>query len=207
MRLVFLWIIIVTGSSLFAQSDLRKVAIEDLPENVKEISDISSALQWTDSLGNNLLIITKRVFRKGDENTAPANRHTRPNYNRYTIPSFAHCFQLIEDSAILRWKVAGISRLCQDETINHTQSWHVVTDLNNNGRAEVWIIHKGPCVSEETGGSMKIIMHEGYWEYIMDGYIIDTVPSEYNLDANFRKGPPEFRRYALQLWHHFLKDQ
>jgi hypothetical protein len=181
MRLLLIFsffIQIVTG---YSQSDLRKVKVADLPQIIQNIENVSSAFRWTDSVGDNV-VVSKR-----------------------TTPAIAYHFQIIKDSAILTWKTVGISQHCTDERVTHVKSWFVLTDLNHNAKAEVWLVYKGECVGDDDMGKMKIIMIENYRQYVMQGSIAGDDTVETFFDNNFRNGAAIFRNYALQLWRDSLK--
>jgi hypothetical protein len=209
MRTLLILLLSATHSFLFAQSDLKRITTDDLPENIKEIRNISSIFRWTDSLGVNLVILTK-IIAEDDRDIIDVERainsrsKSAPQGARRKMPSFAHHYEVTGDSAVLTWKAVGISRFCEGEETNHPRNWFILTDLNSNSLAEVWLIYKSECLDDENGGNMKIIMFEGDIEYSMSGYLIDESPAENNLDSNFRRGADVFRKYALQLWKQFL---
>ena len=81
-----------------------------------------------------------------------------------------------------------------------------VTDLNNDGKAEVWMMYKTSCTSDVSPSDMKIIMYEGEKKYAIRGKnkvkISDKAyeGGEYTFDEIFKKGPLAFRDYATKLW-------
>jgi hypothetical protein len=81
-----------------------------------------------------------------------------------------------------------------------------VTDLNKDGKAEVWIMYKNSCHGDVSPVAMKIIMYQDNKKFAVHG--ITRVPvsateyagGEFTFDDTFKKAPAEFRRYAERLW-------
>jgi hypothetical protein len=211
MRLLLILTFFTQITTAYSQSDLRKVTVDDLPENIQDIQNISSVFRWTDSLGDNVLVITKKTVKREDEDRMikegkySKRRGYTDNFPKQTIPAFTYHFDIVKDSAILTWKAVGISQTCGEEGVNHVKNWFVVTDLNHNSRAEVWLVYKGECVGDDDMGKMKIIMIENYRQYVMQGPIAGEDTVETFFDNNFRNGAAVFRNYALQLWRDSLK--
>jgi hypothetical protein len=210
MRFLLIFLLFIQGRNLYAQSDVRRVSVEDLPEDIQNIQNISTVVRWTDSLGDNVMVVTRKVIqRDGGQKIVDSsnNRYRSPgeNFPREMVPAFAYHFEIVKDSAILTWKVVGISKVCDDERVNHTKNWFVVTDLNKNSRAEVWLIYKADCMGDDHSGNMKIVMHENDIKYSMNGFIDSDDPIVKYLDYNFLHGQEVFRKYALQLWRDFEK--
>ena len=210
MKYIFLVFFLACSLLSSAQADLKQVPLAGLPEDIQSIPNVSMAFRWTDSLGDNVLVISKRIVKKDEEDRVRSKGTNRSyneqadNFSKQVIPSLAYYYQIIKDSPILFWKVAGISKACRDEGTNHTKNWTIITDLDNDARAEVWLIYKSECISDEQMGDMKIIMCEANVRYSMSGNIASQSP-ENNLDNMFRKGADVHRKYALQLWEQFLK--
>ncbi|MES1215129.1 MAG: hypothetical protein ABUT20_06420 [Bacteroidota bacterium] len=175
------------------------------------IENISTAVRWTDSLGDNVMITTKKLIKSKEKELFhdPIKNKYKREFDfsaKETIPSFVYHFLIVNDSSILDWKVSGITRLCDEEDENHVKHWFVVTDLDKNSKSEVWLIYKGECLSEGSKGSMKIIMLENGFRSEMSGPINENLPGTNYFDKNFQAGMSLFRKYAMQLWKKFVEQ-
>ena len=213
MKTFFALIFLSASLVLNGQSDLRRVSASSLPGDIQNIPDISLAFRWTDTLGDNILVITKKIIKRDDEDRViyhgrnPVINYPKDSRNkdgagasRRTIPSNTHHFIVIKDSVIKTWTVVSISKLCEGEDGNHTKNWTVITDLDKNAIAEIWIISKAECINDPNGGTMEIIMQEDVRRYVMSGSVLNTAL----VDKNFRSAPEVFRKYALLLWQQFV---
>jgi hypothetical protein len=174
------------------------------------IQNISTAVRWTDSLGDNIMIITKKIIKAKQKELVRDLRKNRYKQaidfsTKETIPSMAYHFLIINDSSMLSWKVVAIAKLCDEEDGNHVKNWFVITDLNKDARAEVWLVYKGECLSEESQTKMRIIMCEANKRYTVSGPVEGSFPDKSYFDQNFKSAPPVFKQYAVQLWAKFTE--
>jgi hypothetical protein len=208
LKTFFAFILLFISFLSYGQSDLKRVPVSSLPEDIQNVLDISVAMRWTDTLGDNVLVITKKIIKRDDEDRAAYDSRNKYGVtvkaSKQTIPSKAYHFLVINDSAIQTWTAVTISKMCIGEDGNHTKTWSIVTDLNKNAIAEVWIISKSECIDDPDGGTMEIVMYQGMYRCIMKGPILSNSTSENNLDNNFRNGPEVLRKYALKLWQQFI---
>ena len=216
---IILLAVFITANS-YGQFNLRRVPASDLPKNIQGIEDISLALRWTDTLGDQLMVITKKLVNADEEDRTiyrgpgasfnlPGDNRDKTNSNGRAAqsPSFAYHFTVVNDSAVLTWKLMSIPKGCDSEDGNQVKHWCVITDLDKNDIAEVWLISKGQCIDDANGGKMRIVMCEDDYRYTMSGPILTQSSLTHNLDATFRNGPEPFRKYALQLWEQFLNKK
>lgn len=84
-----------------------------------------------------------------------------------------------------------------------------VTDLNNDGTAEIWLVYRGGCMGDITPWPMSIVMYDGIKEYKMSGDVKiilgggEEAGGEYQFDKQFQSAPDTFRKYASELWKHY----
>ncbi|OZI07644.1 hypothetical protein BWI93_13570 [Siphonobacter sp. BAB-5385] len=85
-----------------------------------------------------------------------------------------------------------------------------VTDLNKNGKAEVWVAYRIGCRGDVSPSELKIIMHEGTTKYAMRGVGKLKVGNALQPDGGtmtsngFRKSA--FNTHAEQLWKAYLVE-
>jgi len=92
-------------------------------------------------------------------------------------------------------------------------SFHV-TDINNDGIAEVWFAYRGGCSGDISPWGMSVVMYEGNKEYKMSGDVKiilgggEQAGGKYEFDRNFRSAPDAIRKFADDLWkkHCFYFD-
>ena len=213
MKPAFILILLFQCCFSFSQKDLRRVSVMDLPADIQNVANISTAVRWTDSLGDNVMVTTKKTIKSDDKDIIPdlnrSRRFRKDNFPvKETIPQFAYHFLIVKDSAILTWKIVGITQLCNEEDENHLKHWFVITDLNNDLRAEAWLVYKSTCISDENYGKMKIVMVEDDTRYGVNGDIDKGHSINQNyFDENFRVAPDVFKKYAVQLWRKFAADE
>lgn len=80
-----------------------------------------------------------------------------------------------------------------------------VTDLDQNGTAEVWLVYRTGCRGDVSPSTQKIIMYEGRRKYAVRGTSRIAVGSyveggTYTLDAAWQAAPATFRQHAARLW-------
>ena len=81
-----------------------------------------------------------------------------------------------------------------------------VTDLNNDGFGEVWLMYKTACRSDVSSSDMKIIMYQKQQKFAMRGQNKVQVSEkefsggDYKFDKGFTDGPNEFRVFAKSMW-------
>lgn len=222
---MFLWLVfqsLVVPAA--GQSDLRKVEVTTLPEAIRQLEDITLALRWTDSLGDNVVVTTQNTFKpKDDPDYLSDNLDRRVNgirsgqaagrdFYKLTSPPFVYHFLLRNDSALLWRKVDGTGVGCVIKAKgNRVKSAMVVTDLDKNRMAEVWFIIKALCNEDTAPNEMKMIMLTGNQRYTVTGNRIlreegGTTGGPYYFDAALQRAPEEFKRYAVLLWKRNAQD-
>lgn len=202
----------------YSQFDLKRVPVSSLPEDIQRIDNISVAVRWTDSLGDNVVVVTKKIIKADDDDRIvyhgrkgvinfpkdSRNKETRNVASKQILPPITYHFNIVKDSAILNWKIVSISKICLGEDENHTKNSFIITDLDKDNQSEIWVISKAECINDPQLGNMRIVMYEGNSRYTMNGYLSDTSSLEKNFDNNFLNGCDAFKKYVLQLWRQFL---
>jgi hypothetical protein len=81
-----------------------------------------------------------------------------------------------------------------------------VTDLDQDGTAEVWLVYRTTCRGDVSPSTQKIIMYEGPRKYAVRGTSRLALGGgqhdggTYTLDAAWAAAPATFRQHAAQLW-------
>jgi hypothetical protein len=170
-----------------------------LPAGIKYPGKLKNAIRWTDKSGDNILV------------TAETGIYKNPKFKHENEGSDAELYAghyLVGDTLQLTWKVYDFIKDCMvDLEARFVTNTLQVTDLNNDGMGEVWIMYKTVCHGDVSPLNMKIIMYEGTQKFAMRGHNKVRVSEkeydggDYKFDEAFNAGPKAFRDFALKLWN------
>jgi hypothetical protein len=195
----------------FSQHDLRRVSISTLPEQIRLVKDVSVAIRWTDSIGDHVVLTTQKIKRPSDdvffwrEERGLPEKTISDFFEESPLPA-TYSFTIKNDSAELNWTVVGTIKACtQGSEGDKLKGSFVVTDLNKDRIAEVWIIYKGICVDDEIHANMRITLCQANKRYTMSGTRSikiegETLKGSYQFDPAFKNAPAVFVTYAEKLW-------
>jgi hypothetical protein len=166
----------------------------EIPKSAKYIGQIVDAVKYKDIDGEFIVITTQT----GIINT---------NDSFKSADLYAYHFKVNKDSIKLTWQMHDFIKDCGEDVIaKYLPNSFAVTDLDNDGQAEVWVMYKTTCAGDVSPLVMKIIMHEGDKKFAMRGTnrvkVSDTAyeGGNYAFDISFLNAPDLFRRYAKELW-------
>ncbi len=195
-----LFIFLVPSSFSQSKIKLLDAAISKLPKEVSYKGSIKDIVRWSDKSGENITILSESgVFTKGDPDADMENKNAEVYAINYLVT---------KDSSKVKWKVIDYERNCPFDIVcafvNKTLQ---VTDLNNDGVAEVWMMYKVACRSDVSPSNMKIIMYEGSQKFAMRGQNkvqmteTELYGGDYKFDEALEKAPKKFRDFALKMWN------
>jgi hypothetical protein len=197
--------IVLSSVSIYAQGGItiKDADLKTLPKEVKYEGKIKSTIRWNDSLGDNILITT--------ETGIYTNNQRERDYEARDAELFAYHYLIKDDAAVQTWRVHDHVFDCPVDIEASFIKEPDVTDLDNNGIAEVWLLYKKVCHGDVSPYNMKIIMYEGNQKFAMRGQnkifggtdengIDHYIGGEYKYDEAFNKGPKEFLKFAQNLW-------
>lgn len=106
----------------------------------------------------------------------------------------------------LQWKIYDFVKECPfDIHFHFIHDAFRITDLDNNGQQEIWVMYSLACVSDASPDNLKLIMYEGNTKYAIRGltrnYEDDQkskMDSPHAISSNFTN--PKFKDYGLELW-------
>ncbi len=186
--------------TLIVQGQINVIKLErsKLPKGIHVQGEIGNAIRYTDKLGDNIVITT-------ETGQFPSKKENEEDDKDAEL--FAYHFLSEADTIKQTWKVYDFIKACPfDIEANFVKNTFQVTDLNNDGIAEVWIMYKTACHSDVSSSDMKIIMYQGTQKFAMRGRnkvkISDTQfeGGEYTFDKLFTDGPVVFSDFAKKLW-------
>lgn len=198
MKIFGLILSLILTQTCFAQLKLEKLNKSAIPKSIQYTGKIVQAVRWTDSTGDNIVIVTV------SDKLQSKNAHD-DGYNEAAL--YAYHFLVLGDNTKLTWKIYDYVEECPvDMILYFVDKSFAVTDLNKDGKAEVWIMYKISCQGDVSPVPMKIIMYQNNKKYAVRGNTKVRVAEkeymggEFTFDDTFKNGPEAFRKYAASLW-------
>jgi hypothetical protein len=192
LNLILLFFVVQAAS---AQIKVAHLQAKDVPKNMPYKGEIKEAIQYTDKEGTHTVITTEdETIKKVDGDDQRLDE------------LYAYCYLQKGSSVTLLWKLYDFAGPCDVDVEAAYTDKAYVTDLDNNGVAEVWLTYLEACKGDVSPSDMKIIMHEGAKKFAMRGTTrvkinaTDHMGGEYKFDEVFKAAPQSFRDYAAKLW-------
>ena len=209
-----------------------KLTTATLPPGIRFKGKLYEAWQWTDKLGENLLVTSV---------VEPYNDKEKDEDGESGQSAELHAFHFIkkDTSYKLLWKIIDAVKICPfDITCGFIKDATTVTDLNNNGIAETTVQYSLACRSDVSPAYMKLIMHEDTVKYSLRGAMwlksspedsftvtestvnLEKLPKKkdeyeqavqgfgrYENEKEFAAAPPAFLTYARSQWMKHVKEK
>ncbi len=198
MKIYFVTFLFSLSQTCFTQIKLIKLDKKTIPKNIRYQGQLVNATRYADSMGDNIIITTE---------TGETQSKSAPDEGNRDAALYAYHFLIKGDSTIPTWILHDYIKDCPvDLKASYVKNTFAVTDLNKDGKAEVWLMYKTFCHGDVSPSDMKIIMYEaGNKQAIRGTNKVKLSPGaysggEYKFDDAFKKGPQVFREYAAQLW-------
>ncbi len=202
---------------------------EELPAGLKFRGNMQEAWQWTDRLGENLLI-TAQVASYTD-------KKPKDIYDDVSTAE-VHAFHFLKNGSDykLRWKLSDAVKACEfDITCQFIKDAITITDLDSNGIGETVVQYLISCRSDVSPSAKKLIMHEDTVKYSLRGFMCDPgtpvicvteknlnlekepaakeewqeytrLFGRYETEKEFNKAPPVFLIHARRQWLLHIKE-
>ncbi|MGC4041834.1 MAG: hypothetical protein QM710_13895 [Flavobacterium sp.] len=200
------FLLMLAASAAFGQSRIavKQLDLADIPKEITYEGAIKKAVRWIDGLGDNIVILTETGIYQ--------NEKFKHENDGGDAELFAYHFIVKEGSASLAWRVYDYISDCpvdiEAQFINGTFQ---VTDINNDGIGEIWMMYRTVCHGDVSPSNMKIIMYQGQQKFALRGYskvvigidkkgIKHYEGGDYKHDQAFAEGPKEFLAFAKKLW-------
>jgi len=204
MKIIGLFLFLILTETCVAQFKLTKLDKNSISKNILYTGNIVQAVRWTDNTGDNIVVLT--LTEKTESKNEPEEGYSNGSL-------YAYHYLLSSDSAKQTWRVNDYVKECPvDMFLNFVDKSFAVTDLNKDGKAEVWIMYKVSCRGDISPISMKIIMYQDNNKFAVRGTTrvklseSDYIGGEYSFDEAFKKAPKEFQHYAENLWKRHKED-
>lgn len=189
--------------SVGAAADIPTKPVTSIPKGLDVKGKFVGGLRWDDRNGENWLILTET----GEFKSPTQKRADSPDLVDHDAEVYAYLFTKTPDGFKQTWKITDFNRNCQfDVSASFVPEATSVTDLDDDGLAEVWVVYRTACRSDVSPATMKLIMYEGTTKYAMRGETrIGEDGGGMNPDPAFRAAPV-FLKYAEAKWMKFRNE-
>lgn len=201
-----LFILLLSGFNLiaFGQIKIQPQALSSLPRNIKYLGKPAQALRYQDQTGSYLVLLTK---------TGVQTQKAEDDTNQAHLYAYSYKLQGATTPEEV-WQLHDMVTDCPVDVIaNFVSGAFKVTDLDNNGTGEVWVVYRTTCRGDVSPANLKIIMHEGTKKYairgtgiLRTGEPLQPGDGKYSSDEAFEKGPAVIKQYGQQLWKKYVEE-
>jgi hypothetical protein len=204
MRYAFLLLPLLFPLAAQAQVKTTPLASTSVPTHLKRMGKVKQALRYTDRTGTYAVLTSE---------TGPVPAANPDDGQRADL--YAYQYQVPATGApTLSWQVHDFVPDCPlDLEAQFLPGSLTVTDLDQNGTAEVWMVYRTTCRGDVSPSTQKIIMREGAKKYAVRGNSRIQVGAkqydggDYQFDAAFKAAPVAFRQQATKLWQRYMSEK
>lgn len=177
---------------------------QPLPSEIKFEGKQKEVQKWEDAEGKHLLLLTE---------TGPhVNKKFQHDSDGTDAELFAYHY--LYDTSLKKyvqtWKVHDYINDCiVDMRVNFIPNAATHTDLNKNGKPEIWVVYYLQCTGDISPPPMKIIMYEGSVKYAARGVCALLIgkkteqKSICEFDKALRSNDPVIKDFAKKLWNKY----
>ena len=198
---------LLVASPVLAEGPARIQVLDapkPLPAGLRIEGQVVAHLRYSDAAGTHLIVLTE---------TKPKETKARSELEDPTQSKslYAYAFLETKKRPKLRWRVKDFVLDCAfDLTVQHIEGSLQVTDLDQDGVAEVTFVYQLQCTSDVSPSQIKLIMYEGKDKYAIRGServhvgVEDGKPvyvgGESEPDPAFAKAPAALLEHAQAAW-------
>ncbi|WP_108868081.1 M949_RS01915 family surface polysaccharide biosynthesis protein [Aquimarina aquimarini] len=184
------------------QSDIAfdKVPFIEIPTFISYEGNAKNVISWKDAHGEHFVLTSETGIYSNSKFSHEENQGADAEL-------FAYHYIKKNNVQKRIWKVYDFITDCPVEIVaSFIKNTLHVTDLDNNGVKEIWLMYKKVCHGDVSPSQMKIIMYEGKHKFAMRGYnkVMTTSDSsyggKYKFDTSFIEGPKVFRDFGISMW-------
>ena len=177
---------------------VTKIDINKIPKEIKYNGKVKSAITWNDKLGENFVL------------TCETGEFKTKNSENDGRDSEIYACHYIRSKSVIKqnWKIYDFVKDCPvDIEASFLKNTLNITDLNNDGIEEIWIMYKTACHGDVSPCEMKIIMYQQKLKLAMRGQNRVKVSDKeyyggnYSFDKAFNEAPNYYKDYAKKLWN------
>jgi len=180
----------------------QKLNPAHIPVGIRYMGNLVEAYKYADNTGENIVITaeTKVTTNEVEGGDFLSNKAL-----------YAHRFLKKNGKWEEVWKVYDMEFECMNYPVaEFVKGALSITDIDNNGTAEIWLMYLKSCRGDVSPNSMFLRMYDNKDVYTMTGESKLSLPAEYGvamggkytLDKKFlnKKTPPAFVDFAKSLW-------
>ncbi|UOR06440.1 hypothetical protein MUN82_04930 [Hymenobacter aerilatus] len=190
-------------ASAHGQVQVKPLAPAAVPATLKRTGRVVQALRYTDRTGTYTVLATQTGARPD-----PAAKDT-DDAQRADLYAYHY-----SASGAPTWQVHDFVEECPlDIGAEFRPKGLTVTDLDQDGTAEIWLVYRTVCRGDVSPSTQKIILYEGSRKYAVRGTSRIALGGgqfdggTYTFDAAWKTAPAAFRQHAEQLWKQHLTEK
>jgi len=219
-QILLLFIVLLITLNSFSQIGTDTLSANQIPETILYKGNFIKAIKWKDKLGENYLIISetdviksriaKELIKTTEIDYISKKGDTLYNDIRTELKDkeiWGVNYVIQNDSIIKLWEIYDFIKECYGSLKLDFVEPPIVTDIDNNGIFQTWLIYKMNCSSDVSPSKMKILMHIGNEKYAIRGTTqvslnnkIDIEEYKMKFDSNFKKTSKSIIDFANDLW-------
>lgn len=203
---LFLILYLIISNTVSAQKNisLKTPDLTKLPKGIQYEGAVKKAVRWDDKDGDHIVILS--------ETGIYVNNKFKHENEGGDAELFAYHFIVQHDSAVQAWRIYDFIADCPvDIEASFIENSFKVTDLNNDGISEIWVMYKTVCHGDVSPSDMKIIMYQRTQKFAIRGQnkVFDGTDEkgkkhysggDYTIDKAFTEGPAAFLIFAKTMW-------
>jgi hypothetical protein len=184
--------------------ELNSYDIVKNPYSIHFIGKVKDAYTWKDKNGEHLVVLS--------ETGNYFNEKFKHENDGGDAELLAAHFNVEQGIAQQSWKIYDFISDCPiDYSARFIPDAFRVTDLNDDGTSEVWVMYEKFCKGDQSPNDMKLIMYSGAQKYALRGTTKISIGEDdtgeehydggdYKIDPAFDLAPSEFLTYAKKMW-------
>lgn len=171
----------------------QALSLTEIPKDLRPPGQLLEGWRWTDSNGENLLVVFRTVSLSKQEQETKANPALRPDSTEIVeMTDYERSARLTAKQYVRQqgkykelWRVQDAVTDCAfDMTLGLRPGSTAITDLDRDGRSETTIMYASACRSDVSAATLKLIMRAGEAKYALRGSTVvqyDSVPADQRL--------------------------
>lgn len=178
--------------------NFEKVPFSKVPKFIKYKGKLKNVITWEDTEGKHFIVICETGIYLPDNSED----------NGASAEIFAYHYLNKNSTSKKVWQVYDFIKECPVEIeAKFIKNTLHITDLDNDGIKEIWLMYRKVCHGDVSPLEMKIIMYEGSQKYAMRGHNKVQVSKNeylggnYKYDNKFINAPDSFKKFSQKMWN------
>ncbi|MGB4775073.1 MAG: hypothetical protein WBP45_07875 [Daejeonella sp.] len=143
-------LLVFISVTAFAQTEITNLNKSSLPKSIKYTGNLVNAIRYQDKLGDHIVITTE---------TGEIKSKNSEDDDSKDAALYAYHYLIKNNSPALTWTVTDHVNDCQlDIKANYIKDTFRLTDLDKDGKSEIWLMYTTGCRGDVSPNSLKIIM-------------------------------------------------